>query len=136
MAYAFYYWPTIQGRGEFVRLALEEAGVDYIDVARSGEGADAMAELMADEADPRPPFAPPFLKVGDFFIAQTANILLFLGEHHGLAPPDTAGRLWTHQLRLTMADFIAEVHEVHHPIATTLYYEDQKRGETSRQRLS
>ena len=127
MAYELYYWPTIQGRGEFVRLALEDTGVDYIDVARSGGNADTMTGFMGDEASPRPPFAPPFLKIGNFCIAQTANILLYLGEHHGLAPKDQPGRLWTHQLQLTIADFVAEVHEAHHPIGSSLYYEDQKR---------
>jgi glutathione S-transferase len=129
-AYKFYYWPTIQGRGELVRLALEEAGVDYDDVARGSddvEGSDAMSALMDGEGNARPPFAPPFLKLHEVCIGQTANILLYLGEHHGLAPGDTAGRLWTHQLQLTIADFVAEVHEAHHPIATSLYYEDQKR---------
>ncbi len=127
MIYELHYWPTIQGRGEFVRLALEEAGVRYIDVARSDDGEDAMLALMDDDRVKTPPFAPPFLKAGQLLIGQTANILLFLGEKHGLAPATSAGRLWTHQLQLTIADLVAEVHDAHHPIAASLYYEDQRR---------
>lgn len=128
MVYELHYWPNIQGRGEFVRLALEEAGVEYVDVARQsaeqGGGARALAELM-NELDP-PPFAPPFLVSGTLVIAQTANILGFLGRHHELAPPDEAGRMWVNQLQLTIADLVDEAHDTHHPIAGSLYYEDQK----------
>lgn len=127
MHYRLFYWPGIQGRGEFVRLALEEANAPYIDVARNEGGEAAMADLLEGEAVERPPFAPPFLKVGTLLIAQTANILLFLGDRHGLAPRSDAGRLWAHQLQLTIADLVAEVHDSHHPIASGLYYEDQKR---------
>jgi glutathione S-transferase len=125
MRYELYYWPGIQGRGEFVRLALEEGDADYVDVARKKGGMAKMMRAMA--ANARPPFAPPFLKAGRLVIAQTANILLYLGERHGLAPKNEAGRLWTHQLQLTVADLVAEAHNVHHPIAAGLYYEDQKR---------
>jgi glutathione S-transferase len=125
MTYALYYWPTIQGRGEFVRLALEEAGLPYVDVARQKKGVDALMAAMNDSATP--PFAPPFLKAGELVIAQTANILQFLGARHGLAPRAEAGRLWTHQLQLTIADFINEVHDTHHPVGVSLYYEDQKK---------
>jgi glutathione S-transferase len=124
--YEFYYWPSIQGRGEFVRLALEEAGADYVDVARRTGGVAAMQRLMDAAAVAHPPFAPPFLKDGDFLIAQTANILLYLGWRHGLAPRDEPGRLWAHQLQLTIADVVDEAHDTHHPIASSLYYEDQK----------
>ena len=127
MTYELHYWPTIQGRGEFVRLALEEAGARYVDVARSDDGEDLMLACLDDERIARPPFAPPFLKAGKLIIAQTANILLFLGERHRLAPATTAGRLWTHQLQLTIADLVGEAHDCHHPIAASLYYEDQKR---------
>ena len=124
MVYQLFYWPTIQGRGEFVRLALEEAGARYVDVARGPHG---VRELMAAmQADQHPSFAPPFLKAGELTIGQTANILLYLGEQHGLAPRTDPGRLWVHQLQLTIADLVAEVHETHHPVASSLYYQDQK----------
>jgi glutathione S-transferase len=127
MRYELYYWPGIQGRGEFVRLALAAAGTDYIDVAREKNGMRAMLRLLEDEKVATTPFAPPFLKTGRLLIGQTANILLFLGTRHGLAPKDEAGRLWTHQLQLTIADLVVEAHDTHHPIASGLYYEDQKR---------
>lgn len=130
MRYELYYWPTIQGRGEFVRLALEEADADYVDVARrsqrSGMGVPAMLELMESADLATPPFAPPFLKAGEQIIAQTANILLFLGPRLGLVPEDEAGQLWVHQLQLTIADLVAEAHDTHHPVASGLYYKDQK----------
>jgi glutathione S-transferase len=129
MTYQLHYWPTIQGRGEFVRLALEEAGAAYVDVAR-GDGEDGGERaLMADLGDPariHPPFAPPYLVDGDLVIGQTANILLHLGPRHGLAPRDEAGRLWVNQLQLTIADLVVEAHDVHHPVGLGLYYEDQK----------
>jgi glutathione S-transferase len=127
MRYELHYWSSIQGRGEYVRLALEEAGADYVDVARTPGGEHRMLALLDDDALPCPPFAPPFLKVGKRLIGQTANILLFLGERHGLAPKREAGRLWTHQLQLTLADLVGEVHDTHHPIASGLYYEEQRR---------
>jgi glutathione S-transferase len=128
MRYQLYYWPTIQGRGEFVRLALEQAGADYEDVARKGRsGMAAMLRGLGDPRNPTLPFAPPYLKAGKRLIGQTANILLFLGDHHALAPRDEAGRLWTHQLQLTIADLVGEVHDTHHPVGSSLYYEDQKR---------
>jgi glutathione S-transferase len=126
MTYELFYWPDIQGRGEFVRLALEEAAAPYLDVARTRGGMKRMTAMMDDASAARPPFAPPFLKAGSMVIAQTANILMFLGERHRLAPRDDAGRLFTYQLQLTIADVVAEVHDAHHPIASSLYYEDQK----------
>jgi glutathione S-transferase len=126
MRYELYYWAGIQGRGEFVRLALEAAGADYADVAREAGGEGRMLRLMGGEEVGRPPFAPPFLKAGELIIAQTANILFYLGARHGLAPADEAGRLWVHQLQLTIADLVDEVHDTHHPIASSLYYEDQR----------
>ena len=126
MTYQLYYWPSIQGRGEFIRMALEAAGADYVDVARADGGMDQMMALMQGDEAIRPPFAPPFLKDGELLIAQVANILLHLGPKLGLAPSDEAGRLWTHQLQLTVTDFLVEVHDTHHPIAGGLYYEDQK----------
>jgi len=131
MVYELYYWPSIQGRGEFIRLALEEAGARYIDVARmparAGMGVPAMMRLMEKAPAGRLPYAPPFLRAGTRVIAQTANILLFLGPRLGLVPKADESRLWAHQLQLTMADLVAEVHDAHHPIAGSLYYEEQKR---------
>jgi glutathione S-transferase len=129
MNYELYYWPGVPGRGEFVRLALEEGGAQYRDVAReSGKGAwmAAMMRLLNGRVA-RPPFAPPFLKAGRLLIGQTANILQFLGPRHGLAPKAPAGRLWTHQLQLTIVDFVVEIHDSHHPVAGSLYYEEQRR---------
>ncbi|MGZ8315061.1 MAG: glutathione S-transferase [Telluria sp.] len=125
MEYQLFYWPTIQGRGEFVRLALEEAGAHYVDVAREPGGMDAMMVAMRD--DDRPAFAPPFLKAGRITIAQTANILHYLGGQHGLAPRAQEARLWAHQLQLTIADLVAEAHDTHHPVGVGLYYEEQKK---------
>ena len=129
MDYQLYYWPTIQGRGEFVRLALEEAGAAYADVAREEGGMQLLLDAMASDA--HPPFAPPFLRAGKLTIGQTANILLFLGARHGLAPDSEQGRLWVHQLQLTIADLVVEAHDTHHPVAASLYYEDQS-GEAKR----
>ena len=126
MTYELHYWPTIQGRGEFVRVALEDAGIGYVDVARTRTGLHRMEALMNGPRVPRPPFAPPFLVAGRMVVAQTANILLFLGERHRLAPRDTASRIFTHQLQLTLSDLVAEVHDAHHPIASSLYYEQQR----------
>jgi len=127
MRYELYYWPSIPGRGEFIRLALEDAGGSYIDVARhSGRGVPAMERFLDDTKLAGAPFAPPFLRAGKLIIAQTANILLFLGPRHDLAPRSEAGRLWVNQLQLTIADLVDEVHEVHHPIAASLYYRQQK----------
>ena len=130
MQYELYYWPTIQGRGEFVRLALEEGGADYVDVARrserSGMGVAAMMRFLEGGEAGQLPFAQPFLKAGRQVIAQTANILFFLGPRLKLAPEDEAGRLWVHQLQLTITDLVAETHDTHHPISGNLYYEEQK----------
>ncbi len=129
MPYELYYWPTIQGRGEFVRLALEESGEKYVDVARKPAkdgGMPAMMTFLDGDEIKHPPFAPPFLRSGKLVIGQTANILLFLGMRHGLAPGKDAGRLWTHQLQLTIADLVGEAHDTHHPIASRLYFEDQR----------
>jgi glutathione S-transferase len=129
MLYELYYWPSIQGRGEFIRLALEETGADYRDVARetgTSAGVRALFRYLEGRRLPRPPFAPPFLKAGRLVIGQTANILQFLGPRHGLAPRDERGRLWTHELQLTLADFLVEIHDTHHPVGSGLYYEDQK----------
>jgi glutathione S-transferase len=132
MQYEFYYWAGIQGRGEFVRLALEEAAADYVDVARGPDGEARMARFLDGAELDRPPFAPPFLKAGRQVIGQTASILYYLGGVHRLAPTGEAGRLWTHQLQLTIADFVDEAHDTHHPIASSLYYEDQREAARAR----
>ena len=124
MRYELYYWPTIQGRGEFVRLALEEAGADYVAVARK-RGDKAIAKLIARKREKHPPFAPPILKAGKLVIAQTANILFYLGARLGLAPKDEAGQLWAHQLQLTITDLVVEIHDTHHPVTSWLYFEEQ-----------
>ncbi len=130
MKYELYYWPHIPGRGEFVRLALEEGGADYVDVARKpdgeGGGRPPVQRMLEPAADGRTPYAPPILKAGKLLISQTANILLYLGPRLKLAPKDEAGKLWTHQLQLTLADLVVEAHDAHHPIAKSLYYEEQK----------
>jgi glutathione S-transferase len=127
MRYEFYYWPDVQGRGEFIRLALEEAGAPYVDVARKGKrGMAAMMRLLEDRRGKRPPFAPPFLKAGKLVIAQTANILHYLGPRLGLLPRDEAGRLWVHQLQLLISDLVVEIHDTHHPITSWLFYEEQR----------
>jgi len=128
MRYELYYWPTVQGRGEFVRLALEEAGADYVDVARrkGKAGVPAMMKILEHKRNARPPFAPPFLKAGKLIIAQTANVLFFLGPRLKLAPRDEAGRLWAHQLQLTITDLVVEIHDTHHPITSWLYFEEQR----------
>jgi glutathione S-transferase len=126
MTLELYYWPTIQGRGEFVRLALEATGEPYADVARGPGGQAKMLKLMGDKSLPLPPFAPPFLIDGEVTVAQTANILLYLGPRLGLAPTDEPGRIFTNQLALTVADLVNEAHDTHHPVGVGLYYADQK----------
>jgi glutathione S-transferase len=124
MAYKLWYWPSIQGRGEFVRLALEGAEIAYEDCARDVGEDGLMADL--NDRTGRTPFAPPYLELDGLVIAQVANILMYLGERHGLAPSNMADRLWLNQLQLTIADLVAEVHNVHHPVAMMDYYADQK----------
>jgi glutathione S-transferase len=126
MRYQFYYWPTIQGRGEFVRLALEDAGASYDDVARKAGGLDRMMVMVQGARDKRPPFAPPFLKAGKLVVAQVAEILFCIGPRLKLAPRAEADRLWLHQLQLTVTDFVKEIHDTHHPLGTAFYYEDAK----------
>jgi glutathione S-transferase len=121
MRYELYYWPEIQGRGELVRLALEDAGAQYVDVARRPRGIAAMERFLGKHA-----FAPPFLRAGTLIVPQTANILFYLGGRLGLAPKGEARRLWLHGLQLTIADWLVEAHDTHHPIAASLYYEEQK----------
>ncbi len=129
MPYELYYWPGIPGRGEFVRLALEEAEAEYVDVARehgAGRGVKALMAMLNGAAAPLTPFAPPFLRDGAVVVSHVANILFYLGPKLGLAPKGEAERLFAHGLQLTITDFVAEAHDTHHPISTDLYYEDQK----------
>ncbi|HUG23482.1 glutathione S-transferase [Piscinibacter sp.] len=130
MAYQLHYWPTIQGRGEFVRLALEAAGAPYVDVARgaedAGQGVPAMLHQWQDRKATHPPFAPPFLKDGDFVVGQTAAILLYLAPELKLVARSEQARVWTHQIQLTIADMVDEAHDTHHPVGVGLYYEEQK----------
>jgi glutathione S-transferase len=132
--YDLFYWPSIQGRGEFVRLSLEEAGAAYVDVARRRGGMREMMQLMAGRGRGTPPFAPPFLRSGSLVIAQTSNILFYLAPRLALVPKSEGARLHAHQLELTIADLVAEVHDTHHPISVELYYEDQKREAAMRTR--
>jgi glutathione S-transferase len=125
MRYELYYWPEIQGRGEFVRLALEEAGAGYVDVGRK-RGREAVAAFFGRKRERRPPYAPPALKAGNCTIGQTANILMYLGARHALAPRDEAGKMWAHQLQLTIADMVVHIHDTHHPVSGWLFYEEQK----------
>jgi glutathione S-transferase len=130
MSYELHYWPTIQGRGEFVRLALEAAGAPYVDVARgagkAGQGTKAMLHCMEDEKLVHPPFAPPFLKDGAVIVGQTAAILHYVGPQLKLVARSEQARVWTQQIQLTIADMVTEAHDTHHPIGNDLYYEDQK----------
>lgn len=136
--YELFYWPSIQGRGEFVRLALEEAGADYVDVARlsaaKGGGVPAILRGLEGKLSGARPFAPPFLRVGKIVVAQTANILAFVAPKLGLVPKDDASRAAALQHQLTIADLVAEVHETHHPVSTSLYYDDQKKEAKARAR--
>jgi glutathione S-transferase len=135
MAYELYYWPGLQGRGEFVRLALEDAGAEYIDVARlsgPGRGVAAMMKILKSGEAPQIPFAPPFLRDGDLVLAQVANILMYLGPKLRLAPKPAALRHVANGLQMTITDIVAEVHDTHHPIASNLYYEDQKEAAKAR----
>jgi glutathione S-transferase len=130
MKYRLYYWPHIPGRGEFVRLALEEGGADYVDVGRlpeaEGGGRPGVARMLERAANGRTPFAPPVLQAGKLLVSQTANILQYLGPRLALVPKAEAARLWAHQLQLVLADLVVEAHDTHHPVAKSLYYEDQK----------
>lgn len=126
MRYELYYWTGIPGRGEFIRLALEEGGAHYDDVA-CDRGDDAITPFLNGSRDGALPFAPPFLKAGKTVIAQVANILQYLGPRLDLVPDSESSRVYAHQLELTISDLVAEVHDSHHPIAGSLYYKDQRK---------
>jgi glutathione S-transferase len=129
-----YYWPMIQGRGEFVRLLLEDAGAAYVDVARTRRGMAAMSPFMDGRRHGALPFAPPFVKVGGTIVSQTANVCGFLAPRYGLVPADPALQAEAAQIQLTIADLVAEAHDTHHPIDSGLYYEDQKKEAKRRAR--
>jgi len=128
--YELYYWPILPGRGEFVRLALEEAAVPYVDVARlpeeEGGGFKPLLAFVQGEPPGQPAYAPPILVHGELVLAQSAAICAYLGEQHGLAPSEPGKRMQALQLQLTIADVTDEAHNTHHPISAALYYEDQK----------
>jgi len=130
MAYELHYWPTIQGRGEFIRLALEAAGAPYVDVARgseaAGQGTPALLRVLNHDKLVHPPFAPPFLRDGEVLVGQTAAILQYLGPQLKLVARSEPLRVWTQQIQLTIADMVTEAHDTHHPVDTGLFYEDQK----------
>jgi glutathione S-transferase len=129
MAYELFYWPGIQGRGEFVRLALEDAGAPYIDVAREkgkGQGVAAMTKLLGSLSETQIPFAPPILRDGDIVVSHVANILSYVGPKLGLAPREEKWRPFANGLQLTITDMVVEAHDTHHPISNGLYFEDQK----------
>ncbi len=126
MMYELFYWDGLQGRGEFVRLALEEAGADYTDIVREPHGMPALMSLLQSKTEPHPPFAPPILRDGDVLVSHVANILMYLGPKLGLVPHDGRDRFWANGLQLTITDLVAEAHDTHHPIASGDYYEDQK----------
>jgi len=128
--YELFYWPSLPGRGEFIRLVLEDAGAPYVDVARlpedQGGGVAAILRLLRGAHEGLLPLAPPILRVGGLTLAQVANICQFLAPRVGLSPADEAGRIAANQLQLTVADLVSEVHDTHHPISTGSYYEEQK----------
>lgn len=129
MTFELFYWPGLQGRGEFVRLAFEATGTPYVEIVQGdapGQGMDGLLHTMDDPACMDPPYAPPFLRVGDELIGQTANILAYLGPLLGLVSESPRARRWVNQLQLTIADLVAEVHDGHHPIASRLYYSNQR----------
>lgn len=126
MRYELYYWPGIQGRGEFARLVLEDTGTDYVDVAREPGGMARMQRVLGGSEPALLPFAPPFLHAGKLWLAQSALIASFLGERLGLAPAGEPAQLVARTLMMTIADFVDEIHDTHHPIAVDKYYAEQK----------
>jgi glutathione S-transferase len=129
MPYELFYWPSIQGRGEFVRLALEDSGADYVDVCRGGgkgQGVAAMTAILRSTGLAHIPFAPPILRDGEVLVSHVANILFYLAPKLGLAPESETLKLYANGLQLTITDFVGQIHDTHHPISSGLYYEDQK----------
>jgi glutathione S-transferase len=124
MAYDFWYWSTIPGRGEFVRLTLEACGIPYRDRARIDGDEALMADMERHDAGPA--FAPPYLVTDGRTVAQTANILFYLSERHECGPTGMKPRYWLAQVQLTIMDMAAEAHDVHHPVGPDLYHEQQQ----------
>ena len=125
MIYELFYWPEIQGRGEFVRLVLEDLGVDYVDVCRAPGGMERLRELLQGNGAPLMSFAPPILHAGELWLSHTAAITSFIAELHGLAPSFEQERLTARSLALTIADLATEAHDTHHPITSELHHEEQ-----------
>ena len=123
MTLQLWYWPDIPGRGEFIRVALEAAEVEYADMARE-KGAEALLEDMASRSGIAP-LAPPYIIDGDLCLGQTAHILAVLADRYGFGAGELATDLQLIQLQLDVSDIVAEVHAVHHPISGALYYRDQ-----------
>ncbi len=120
------YWPGLPGRGEFVRLVLEEAGVPYEDVAREPDAVETVMAACRGELGGTPAFAPPILVDGELVLSQTVNLCRYVGLKHGLWPADPALDATALGVALTFADLVAEVHDTHHPISGRLSYEDQR----------
>jgi len=135
MKYELYYWPGLQGRGEFARLVLEDAGAAYVDVAREPGGMTKLTHALAHGLEGVRPFAPPFLRAGRLVLAQTANITRYLGEHLGLAPKTEHGRLAAATIAMTIADLVAEVHDTHHPTTVSKAYETQRAAAKARSKV-
>lgn len=126
MTYDLWYWPGLPGRGEFVRLFLELHGLSYRDCGPD-EGAEAlMDDLKSRQGKVGEPYAPPYLADGDICVSQVAHILAYLSDKHGPTVEDKQLLFWLIQLQLDITDIVAEVHDVHHPVASGLYYDDQK----------
>ncbi|KAH7124233.1 glutathione transferase [Dactylonectria macrodidyma] len=138
--YDLIYWPTVPGRGEAVRLMLEEAGASYTDTAVEENCIELVmaqtSKTNTGDASNPPPFAPPILKHGNLLIHQLPNILQYLSTRLGLAPTyddENNGIFHVNQLALTALDGLSnEAHDVHHPISVDFYYEDQKEAAKKR----
>ncbi|HHO51810.1 MAG TPA: glutathione S-transferase [Deltaproteobacteria bacterium] len=124
MKMSLYYWPMIPGRGEFVRLVLEAAGVEYVDVGRI-EGVPAVLDAVRGSLGGRPHRALPILVDGEEVLSQTPVICTYLAEAYGLAP-GREHRWGALTLLLTAMDLVTEAHDVHHPVSSRLRYEDQQ----------
>ncbi|EJU05030.1 glutathione S-transferase C-terminal-like protein [Dacryopinax primogenitus] len=136
--YILHYWGGIPGRGEYVRLAFEYAGVSYTD---SNDSAKLLKTLRSTSPSH---FAPPMLELPNGkILSQTPAILNYLAPKLGLAGEKgnllknavedddereeaEFERSIVNQLVLTALDLCVEAHDSHHPIASSLYYEDQK----------